>query len=84
MWSYGRERFMGRYGSLDYPQLTKLGVVLGLSLFAVGAAGSIIGPSVFGPLPGWERTLLLDAEVIGVALTLMSPFVFGILLPLTE
>lgn len=75
---------MGQYGSLDYPRLTKLGVALGLSLFAVGAAGSLVGPTLFGPLPGWERTLLFDAEVIGVVLTLLSPLVFGIVLPLTE
>ncbi|MFC6826880.1 hypothetical protein [Halopelagius fulvigenes] len=75
---------MGQYGSLDYPRMTKLGVALGLSLFAVGAAGNMVVPALLGPLPGWERTLFFDAEAIGVALTLLSPFVFGIALPLTE
>ncbi|RDI71639.1 DUF7860 family protein [Halopelagius longus] len=75
---------MGQYGSLDYPRMTKLGVALGLSLFAVGAAGNMVVPALFGPLPGWEQTLLFDAEAVGVALTLLSPFVFGIALPLVE
>ncbi|ADQ68497.1 hypothetical protein GL213_14665 [Halogeometricum borinquense] len=68
----------------DYPQLTKFGVGLGLTLFAVGALGTIVAPSFVGPLPAWEESLLFDAEAIGVLLTLLSPFVFGILLPLTE
>lgn len=75
---------MGQYGSLDYPRMTKLGVTLGLGLFAVGAVGNMVLPALLGPLPGWERTLFFDAEAVGVALTLLSPFVFGIALPLTE
>jgi hypothetical protein len=75
---------MSRYGDLDYPKLTKLGVGLGLTLFAVGAAGSMAGPALFGTLPAWEQTLFFDFEALGVVLTLFSPFVFGILLPLTE
>lgn len=69
---------------LDYPQLTKLGIGFGLALFAVGAVGTLVAPSVVGPLPAWERTLFFDAEALGVVVTLLSPFVFGILLPLTE
>ena len=74
----------GRYGSLDYPELTRLGFGLGLALFVVGVLGEIALPAVAGPLPGWERTLFFDFEALGVALALISPFVFGVLLPLTE
>lgn len=72
------------HAGLDYPRLTKLGVGLGLALFAVGALGTLFAPSIVGPLPAWERTLLLDAEALGVLLVLLSPFVFGVFLPLTE
>lgn len=74
----------GRYGNLDYPKLTKRGSGLGLALLAVGALGEAALPAVVGPLPGREEMLFFDLEVIGVALMLLSPFVFGIFLPLTE
>jgi hypothetical protein len=35
-------------------------------------------------VPAWEETLLFDMEVLGVLISLFSPFVFGVLLPLTE
>lgn len=75
---------MGRYGDLDYPRLTKTGFLLGFAMFAVGALGEIIGHAYFAPLPGWEETLLFDLEAIGLVIAFFSPFVFGILLPLTE
>lgn len=74
----------GRYGNLDYAKLTKLGFGLGVALFALGAGGTFAGHALFGSLPGWEHALLLDMEVVGTALALLSPFVFGIALPLTE
>ncbi|MFB6124319.1 MAG: hypothetical protein ABEJ78_12785 [Haloferacaceae archaeon] len=74
----------GRYGSLDYARLTKRGMALDASLFAVGAVGELAGHALFGDLPAWELTLLFDAEVLGVAILLLTPFVFGIALPLTE
>ncbi|WP_266074983.1 DUF7860 family protein [Haladaptatus caseinilyticus] len=75
---------MGRYGKLDYPKLTKAGFLLGVALIAIGALGEIAGPALFGPLPAWENMLLTDLEIVGILLGLLSPFVFGILLPLTE
>lgn len=75
---------MGRYGDLDYGRLTKYGFALGVALFVCGAAGSAIGPAVAGPLPGWERTLLVDGEVAGILVAFVSVFGFGIVLPLTE
>jgi len=35
-------------------------------------------------VPDWERALLFDIELLGILIGLLSPFVFGILLPLTE
>ncbi|ELZ30409.1 hypothetical protein C474_11371 [Halogeometricum pallidum JCM 14848] len=71
-------------GNLDYPRLTKLGIGSGLTLFAVGALGLLVAPAIVGPLPAWEQSLLFDAEALGVVITLLSPFVFGIMLPLIE
>lgn len=70
---------MGRYGSLDYPRLTKGGFALGVAMFVVGAVGATMvrGPSI-------EHTLLVDVEALGILVGLFSPFVFGVLLPLTE
>jgi hypothetical protein len=74
---------MGRYGSLDYPRLTKGGVLFGLLLFAVGLLGQVaLGASP--ATPAWELTLLFDLEAIGLLVAFFSPFVFGIVLPLTE
>ena len=75
---------MARTNSLDYPTITKRGFQLGLGLFAIGVVGEIIGEVVLGGLPGWERTLLVDLAGLGILLCLLVPFVFGILLPLTE
>lgn len=75
---------MGRYGKLDYPQLTKQSFAFGIGLFALGALGSLAGPAVLGSLPAWETTVLTDMELIGVGIALLSPFLFGIILPLTE
>lgn len=73
-----------RYGTLDYPKLTKGGILLGLLLFAVGEIGGYAADVGWLALPGWESALLLDAAILGVLTVLLSPFVFGILLPLTE
>ena len=75
---------MGRYGKLDYTKLTKMGFLLGVALVAVGALGELIGTSLYGSLPGWENMLFTDLEILGILLGLLSPFVFGIFLPLTE
>jgi hypothetical protein len=75
---------MGRYGNLDYERLTKIGFLLGVGLLVAGAAGELLGHALYGPLPAWENTLFTSAEGIGIALGLLSPFVFGIFLPLTE
>lgn len=74
----------GRYGNIDYPTLTKRSVALGLGMFLIGAIGEAIIHTMGLQVPGWETTLLFDFEVLGVIIMLFSPFVFGILMPLTE
>jgi hypothetical protein len=69
---------------MDYARLAKGGFLLGLGMLFVGALGELIGHVVFGGLPGWEDTLFFDLEVLGVLLALVSPFLFGIFLPLLE
>jgi hypothetical protein len=75
---------MGRYRAFDYPTLTKTGFLLGLVLFLGGAVGSTLLNAFIGSIPGWLSTVLFDAEAIGLVIGFFSPFVFGILLPLTE
>jgi hypothetical protein len=75
---------MARYGDLDYVRLTKAGFGLGVSLFAIGVLGAVAGPMLFGPLPGWEKTLLAESEVAGIVIAFSSVALFGIVLPLTE
>ena len=75
---------MGRYGDLDYGQLTKAGFLLGLGLLVAGGAGELLGHALYGSLPAWENTLFVYSEGIGITVGLLSPFVFGIFLPLTE
>ena len=75
---------MGRYGDLDYAAYAKGGFLLGLALIVVGATGEWAISAHLVTVPPWEDALLFDLEVLGVALFLLSPFVFGVLLPLTE
>lgn len=72
---------MGHGVNLDYPDLTKYGTLASLVLLLAGAAGTTLGSGV---LPGWELTLLLDLEILGVLGIVVCPFLFGIVLPLTE
>lgn len=64
--------------------LTEGGFLLGLALFLVGAAGEWAADVQPLTVQSWEEALLLDLEAVGVLLFLLSPFVFGVLLPLTE
>lgn len=69
---------------MDYARLAKGGFLLGLGMLAVGVVGEVLGHVVLGGLPGWEETLFFDLEVLGILLALVSPFLFGIFLPLLE
>lgn len=75
---------MARYGDIDYPTYAKGGFLLGATLLALGAVGELAGTALFGTLPGWETTLLTNFEILGILLGLLSPLVFGVVLPLTE
>ncbi|ELZ22710.1 hypothetical protein C475_16451 [Halosimplex carlsbadense 2-9-1] len=75
---------MAHHASRDYTKLAKTGFFLGVALFALGGLGEIVGSAAFGGLPGWEQTLLFDMEVLGIALGLFSPFLFGVVAPLVE
>ena len=69
---------------MDYPTLTKRSFLFGVGLFALGALGEFALAATGTTVPAWEHALLVDAEWIGIAIALASPFLFGILLPLTE
>lgn len=73
---------MGRYGDIDYPKAAKGGVVLGLALLLIGEAGGYAGNYV--SMPGWEQTLFFDLAILGLLVFVVSPFLFGLVLPLTE
>lgn len=71
---------MGQHEALDYPTLTKAGFLIGLALFLGGAIrGTVLSTGL-----GWLSTVFLDLEAIGLLVGFFSPFLFGILLPLTE
>jgi len=70
--------------SSDYARLAKGGFGVGVAMLLIGVLGELLVPMVFGSMPGWEATLFFDLEVIGVLLALISPFLFGIFLPLVE
>ena len=74
----------GRYGQIEYATLTKRGLRLGVGLFAIGALGELGLAAAGVSVPDWERALLFDLELVGILIGLLSPFVFGVLLPLTE
>ena len=74
----------GRTRDVDYPKVTRRSTALGLALFLFGGLGQGLIHTLGVQLPAWELTLLFDLEVLGVAIFLLSPIVFGILLPLTE
>lgn len=74
----------GRYGDLDYTRLTKLSFLLGVGMF-VGAELGEFGLRATGmSIPPWEHTLFFTMAGAGILIGLLSPFVFGVLLPLTE
>jgi hypothetical protein len=70
--------------NIDYTAMTKYGFLLGLTLFGLGIGGEAVGSALLGPLPGWEHTLFLYSEGVGILTGFLSVFIFGIFLPLTE
>lgn len=74
----------GRYGDLDYAALAKRGFALGVGLFVFGELLEPIQHAAGMSVPAWEHGLLFWVAVAGVVTALLSPFVFGVVLPLTE
>lgn len=75
---------MERYDSIDYGFIAKAGFFLGIGLLILGAGGSLVGHAFFEPLAGWEKSLFLDLEILGLLIGFASPITFGIVLPLIE
>ncbi|MFC7073724.1 hypothetical protein ACFQJ7_07565 [Halovenus rubra] len=75
---------MTQYSTTNYAKLAKSGFFLGIALFVSGALGGIIAPGLQTPVPGWEHTLFLYAEIIGTVVGFFSPLVFGVVLPLVD
>ncbi|GAB7014049.1 DUF7860 family protein [Halolamina salina] len=74
---------MGRYGSIDYPSVVKRGVLFGLALMFVGEIGGYVAEN-YVSVPAWEETLFLVVAGVGLLAFVLSPILFGIVLPLTE
>ena len=75
---------MSQYRSPSYGQLAKAGFLLGIAMIAVGAGGEWAIHSQTVQLAAWEDALFFDVEVLGIVLFLLSPFVFGVVLPLVD
>ncbi|WP_435074539.1 hypothetical protein [Halorubrum sp. HHNYT27] len=74
----------GRYGDLDYSRLTVLSFSLGLGMFLAGELGEVGLRTAGMSVPAWEHRLFLALAGVGILIAFLSPFVFGIALPLTE
>jgi len=74
---------MGRYGTIDYPSFVKRGVLVGLALMFVGELGGYLAEN-YVSISGWEETLFLLLAGVGLLMFVISPILFGIVLPLTE
>lgn len=68
----------------NYSRSLKRWFLAGFVLFVGAVVAEFVGHAMFAPMPAWEETLLFDLEVIGLLIAFCSPFVFGIILPLTE
>lgn len=75
---------MRRYGHLDYGRLTKIGFTLGISMFLTGALGEFLLHELVAEIDPIIDSAFFSLEVGGLLLGLLSPFVFGVFLPLTE
>lgn len=75
---------MGHRPTRNYGRSVKIGVAAGAGLFVLGELGQVVLPRVQGPLPDWELTMFAWFSVGGIAIALLSVFVFGVALPLVE
>lgn len=74
-------RTQGR--GFDYSYMTKAGVIAGVGLFLVGALAEY-GLHATGSATPTISSAFLAMELSGPVIALLSVFVFGIALPLTE
>jgi hypothetical protein len=72
-----------RNSRFDHAAVAKRGFVVGVALFALGAVGEVASHA-YVTLPGITQQLFFGMEVVGVALALFVPLVFGVVLPLVE
>lgn len=74
----------GRYGTIDYPAYAKGGFLLGLAMFAIAVLSELVIHLGDVQVAAWTATLLLDAGLAGIAVMLLAPIIFGVVMPLTE
>jgi len=75
---------MSRYGGINYQRTTKLGFLLSIAIFAIGAGAELSAAAMHVSLLAWQDTLFTDMEIVGTLGALLVPLLFGIILPLTE
>lgn len=68
----------------EYSRYAKGGFLLGALLFGLGATGELVLSLGWGHAPTVVSTILFDMEIIGIALGLFAPLLFGFALPLIE
>jgi len=74
----------GRYGTLDYSNAVRNGVLGGVLLIALGFLGEEAGRLLYGELTSILNTVFTAMEFGGIVIVMIAIFVFGIALPLTE
>ena len=74
----------GTRNRLDHVTLLKRSFALGLALFVLAEVAEPLQRLVGVGIPGWEHSLLGLLAALGLVVAFLSPFVFGIALPLTE
>ena len=74
----------GTRNRIDHVTLLKRSFVLGLALFVVAEAAEPLQRIAGVGVPVWEHSLLGVLAGLGLVVAFLSPFVFGIALPLVE
>ena len=73
-----------RYGNVDYSAYAKGGFLIGFAMFAIAALGEVVIHFGGMQVAAWIGTALLDAGLAGIAVMLLAPAIFGVIMPLTE
>lgn len=69
---------------MNFELWAKGGCLLGIGLFVAGELGEFLIRTNGWTVPQREHTLLFAAVGTGILVALLSPFVFGIIMPLTD